>query len=116
MSRKTLSAAGIGQSEAKEIALIGEYIKIARKRRGMSLRNFSARMMVSVPTLINLENGSPTVGIGIFVRALAVLGLEKKLAAILAPENDETGMVIEIRRVKSIGARKNRLSDAELDF
>lgn len=116
MSRRTLSSAGIGQSEAKELLLIGEYIKIARKRRGMSLRDFSARMMVSVPTLMNLEKGSPAVGIGIFIRALAVLGLEKKIATILAPENDETGMGIEIRRIKAIGSRKTTLSENDLDF
>ncbi|PKN16022.1 MAG: XRE family transcriptional regulator [Deltaproteobacteria bacterium HGW-Deltaproteobacteria-23] len=116
MSRKTLSVAGIGQSESKELALVGEYIKIARKRRGLSLRDFSVRMMVSVPTLISLENGSPSVGIGIFFRALAVLGLEKKIAVILAPENDEAGMGIEIRRVKAIGVRKNSLTETDLDF
>ena len=113
MSRKTLSVTGMGQTESKEIALIGEYIKIARKRRGMSLRDFSSRMMVSVPTLMNLEKGSPTVGIGIFVCALSVLGLENKIAAILAPENDEIGMGIEMRRVKAIGARK---AVDEMDF
>ena len=115
MSRKTLSVAGIGESEVRELALVGEYIKIARKRRGMSLRDFSARMMVTVPTLMSLEKGSPTVGIGIFIRALALLGMEKKLAVIMAPENDEAGMGIEIRRVKAIGAKKN-LSKTELDF
>lgn len=116
MPGKAVVIAGMGQSESKELALLGEYIKIARKRRGMSLRNFSARMMVSVPTLISLEKGSPTVGMGIFVRALAVLGVEKKLAAIIAPENDEAGMGLEIRRVKSIGARKTSRSDTDMDF
>ena len=115
MSRKTLSVTGIGQSESKEIALIGEYIKIARKRRGMSLRDFSARIMVSVPTLMNLEKGSPAVGIGIFFHALAVLGMEKKIAATLAPENDEIGMGIEIRRVKAIGTHKSA-AETDLDF
>jgi transcriptional regulator with XRE-family HTH domain len=115
MSRNTLSVTGLAESEAKEIELIGEYIKIARKRRGMSLRDFSARMMVSVPTLIKLENGSPTVGIGIFFSALAVLGLEKKLAPILSPENDETGMGIEMRRVKARGVKKS-VVEIDLDF
>jgi len=81
----------------------------------MSLRDFSARMMVSVPTLIHLERGSPTVGIGIFITALAVLGLEKKIAAALAPENDDTGMGIEMRRVKAIGTRKT-INELDLDF
>lgn len=115
MSRKTLSVIGTGQSETKEMALIGEYIQIARKRRGMSLREFASRMMVTVPTLMNLEKGSTTVGIGIFLRALVVLGLEKKIAMILAPENDETGMAIEIRRVKAIGSPRG-VPDMDLDF
>ena len=105
----------MGPAELREIALMGEYIMIARKRRGMSLRDFDARMMVSVPTVMNLEKGSPVVGIGILIRALSVLGLEKNFAAIAAPERDEAGMALEMRRLKSIGAR-NPMAETDLDF
>ena len=80
-----------------------------------SFKDFAARMMVSVPTVMNLEKGSPVVGIGILIRALSVLGLEKNFAAIAAPERDEAGMALEMRRLKSIGAR-NPMAETDLDF
>ncbi|HEY3309043.1 MAG TPA: helix-turn-helix transcriptional regulator [Desulfuromonadaceae bacterium] len=112
---KTFAVSGISQSETKELALLGEYVKIARKRREMSLRDMAARMMVSVPTVMNLEKGSPAVSMGIFMRALSVLDIGKNLANELAPENDTIGMGIEIRRVKKIGEHNNKLK-RNLDF
>jgi transcriptional regulator with XRE-family HTH domain len=111
---KTFAVSGISPSEIKELALLGEYLKIARKRREMSLRGMAARMMVSVPTVMNLEKGSPSVSMGIFMRALSVLDIGKNLADALAPENDIIGMGIEIRRVKRIGERNK--NNRNLDF
>ena len=111
---KTFAVSGISQSETKELAQLGEYVKIARKRREMSLRNMAARMMVSVPTVMNLEKGLPTVSMGIFMRALSVLDIGKNFANVLAPENDTIGMGIEIRRVKKTGEH-NKLK-RNLDF
>ncbi len=100
---KTFTVSGLSPSETKELALLGEFVKIARKRRDISLRDMAARMMVSVPTVMNLEKGSPTVSLGIFMRALSVLDIGKNLVNELAPEKDAIGMGIEIRRVKMKG-------------
>jgi transcriptional regulator with XRE-family HTH domain len=115
MKMETCAIAGISQPEAKELALLGEYLKIARKRRKVSLRDMAARMMVSVPTVMNLEKGSPTVSMGIFVRALSVLGIGKNIANELAPEKDAIGMGIEIRQVKKRGERNTTLK-RDLNF
>jgi transcriptional regulator with XRE-family HTH domain len=111
---KTFAVSGISPSEIKELALLGEYLKIARKRREMSLRDMAARMMVSVPTVMNLEKGSPSVSMGIFMRALSVLDIGKNLADALAPENDIIGMGIEIRRVKRIGEHNKNNRNLDL--
>ena len=115
MKMETFAISGINQSEAKELALLGEYLKIARKRRKVSLRDMAARMMVSVPTVMNLEKGSPTVSMGIFVRALSVLDIGKNIANELAPEKDTIGMGIEIRQVKKRGERTAKLK-RDLNF
>ncbi len=114
MRIKSFALTGISSSEIKELALMGEYIKIARKRRDISLRDMATRMMVSVPTVMNLEKGSPTVSMGIFMRALSVLDLGKNIANELSPEKDIVGMGIEIRRVKSKGESAN--NKRNLDF
>ena len=115
MKIKTFAISGISQPEAKELALLGEYMKIARKRRKVSLRDMAAKMMVSVPTVMNLEKGLPTVSMGIFVRALSVLDIGKNIANELAPEKDAIGMGIEMRQVKKRGERTTKLKK-DLDF
>jgi len=115
MAIKTFAISGISQPEAKELALLGEYVKIARKRRKVSLRDMAARMMVSVPTVMNLEKGSPTVSMGIFIRALSVLDIGKNIANELAPEKDAIGMGIEMRQVNKRGERTTKLK-RDLDF
>jgi transcriptional regulator with XRE-family HTH domain len=115
MPRSARTIEGLGQSPSRELVLLGQNLRIARKRRGMSQRDFSARMMVSVPTLLDLEKGSPTVSIGVFVQALTVLGMEQQLAGIIAPEKDSIGMGLEIRRIQAKGCRKKTVVE-DLDF
>lgn len=45
-------------------------------------RRFCARADISRPTLYNVENGDPTVAIGIYVNVLRVLGLVEDLGII----------------------------------
>jgi len=76
---------------------LGARLRTARLRRRMSLSEMAERVGVSRTTLRHLEAGDPTVSLGVFVRALGVLGLEDDLTAIAA--DDELG---------------RRLADAEL--
>ena len=108
---------GLSQTASKELKLLGEYIKVARKRRHLSIRTFAERMMVSPPTVIALEKGRPSVSLGVFLQAITALSMEKHFSDFLAPENDKIGLGQEIRRLKEGEPRKHKkITELNLDF
>jgi transcriptional regulator with XRE-family HTH domain len=80
---------------------LGERLRIARLRRRMSATEMAERMGVSRMTLHSLEKGDLSVGLGILVRALGVLGLEGDLDRLAA--EDELG-----RKLADAAARPSR--------
>jgi transcriptional regulator with XRE-family HTH domain len=65
---------------------MGENIKLARKRRRLSLEQVAERAHISRMTLWNVENGSASVAIGTYFRVLFVLGLEKDMLKIASED------------------------------
>lgn len=61
---------------------VGGQIKMARKRRKLSLAAIAERAQCSQLTLIRIEKGEPTVSIGIYARVLYALGLDNDLTLI----------------------------------
>jgi transcriptional regulator with XRE-family HTH domain len=117
MARKTMAFEGLSQTANNELKLLGEYIKIARKRRKISVRAFAERMLVSPPTVIALEKGRPSVSLGVFLQALTALAMDNHFSDFLAPENDKIGLGLEIRRIKAVGSRKHKkITELDLDF
>lgn len=51
-------------------------MRLARKRRRLSMQLFAERVNVSRETLRRLEQGDYTIAIGTYMRALRVLGLD----------------------------------------
>lgn len=74
---------------ARSAQALGERIRAARLRRRISVAEMAERMDVSRPTLYRLERGDLSVGLGVLVRALGVIGLDGDLAALAA--DDELG-------------------------
>ncbi len=70
-------------------AALGARVRAARLRRRMSATEMAERMDVSRATLHSLEEGDLSVGLGVLVRALGVLGLDDDLEALAA--DDEVG-------------------------
>ncbi len=77
---------------------LGERIRLARLRRRMTADRMAERMGVTRVTLHRLEQGNLSVGFGVLVRALGVLGLEEDIAAIAA--DDELGRQLADAAVK----------------
>src|SRR6185369_1019539 len=69
-------------SSAKELGELGQRLKDARLRRRFSMETVCARADISRPTLYKVENGEPSVAIGIYVQVLRVLGLTGDLALV----------------------------------
>jgi transcriptional regulator with XRE-family HTH domain len=61
---------------------MGENIKLARLRRRLSAEQVAERAQISRSTLWAVEKGTPTVAMGIYLKVLSVLGLEKDLGKV----------------------------------
>lgn len=72
---------------------LGESIKLARLRRGFSSELIAERSGISRATLVNVEKGSPSVAMGIYMRVLNALGLEKDM--LLVAKDDELGRKLQ---------------------
>ena len=55
--------------------LLGARIRLARHERGWTLQELADRVGVSHPTIHKVENGDPTVAIGIAFEAAATVGV-----------------------------------------
>ncbi|MDP2875922.1 MAG: helix-turn-helix transcriptional regulator [Holophaga sp.] len=79
MNKRTVT---IYPSSAKELKALGQRLKDARLRRRFSMETVCARADISRPTLYKIENGDPSVAMGIYVQVLRVLGLVEDLSLI----------------------------------
>ena len=79
MNKRTVT---IYPSSAKELEALGQRLKDARLRRRFSMETVCARADISRPTLYKVENGDPSVSMGIYVQVLRVLGLVVDLSLI----------------------------------
>lgn len=115
MTRHTLGKDGLPLSLRNQIIQVGQQIKLARKRRGLTMQEMADRMFVTRKTLNRLESGDPGVSIGILSSALLSLGLENDLSHLADPEKDQTGNMID----KQNHDQKKRIRSSQkvdLDF
>ncbi len=61
---------------------LGENIRLARLRRRLSTTQVAERANITRPTLLSIEKGSESVGLGLYFQVLMVLGLEKDLLSV----------------------------------
>jgi transcriptional regulator with XRE-family HTH domain len=79
---------------------LGASLRVARERRGESLRSWAERMNTSVPTLSRMESGDPAVGMGVYATALWIAGKAADLGALAAPEKDSEALAMDVRRAQ----------------
>lgn len=111
---KRLKSASLPVEASEHIARLGDRVRIARKRRGLTLEDTASRMFVTRKTLARLEKGDPAVSMSVFVSALFVLGLDKTLLEVASPEHDAVGIRRERSRLP-VRVRASK-SDAPPDF
>ena len=70
----------------KAMKQMGEQIKLARKRRHLSMQDIAERATVNRLTISKVEHGDPTVSIGIYARVLYSLNLEKDITLLAADD------------------------------
>lgn len=99
MTQKHRKLGSLPPEAATLLSQLGERIRIARKRRAITMADMASRMFVTRKTLARLENGDPGVSLVVLVAALWVLGLEKDLLHIAALDKDQVGLYRERQRL-----------------
>jgi len=78
---------------ARLLAELGENIRLARRRRGLSAQLLAERAGMSRPTLRAIERGDAGVTLGAVANVLHSLGLEQDLAQLA--HSDERGRELQ---------------------
>lgn len=79
--------------EQRMLTQLGERIKLARLRRGLSTTVVSLRARISRSSLYNVECGDPGATLGTYFRVLAVLALDGDFNALAA--DDKVGRKLQ---------------------
>ena len=90
------------------LARLGADLATARKRRKQSLRAWATRLQVSVPTLMRLEKGDPTVSMGVYATALWMINRHGALAQLADPKEDVAALEAEVQRASQRHRAKDK--------
>lgn len=77
----------------RQLAKLGDNIKMARLRRNLSLRDVAQRAGISLNTVVAIENGEPGVSIGAIVNVLHCLNLAEDVSKVAL--DDELGRKLQ---------------------
>ena len=115
MSKDSKSPKALTPQGRAVLGRVGANIRAARMRRNMTQAELARRALTSHTTLMRLERGEPTVGVGVLVQVLDVLGLLGSLEAVASPATDATGLALQEGRGRQ-RARSRAPRKDELDF
>ena len=107
MPRRSEALESLPSAVASALTRLGADLAMARKRRKQSLRNWATRLNVSVPTLMKLEKGDPTVSAGVYATALWMIQRHDALAVLADPRLDLAALESEVRTASRRGAKIN---------
>lgn len=89
--------------EQRILSGLGERLRLARKRRKLSISVVAQRAGISRMTLYKVEAGDAGVTLGSYVRVLAVLGLESDLSTLAA--DDKVGRKLQDLVLEQVSRR-----------
>jgi DNA-binding XRE family transcriptional regulator len=91
-------------STARQLSMLGERLRLARKRRRITSVLMAERVGITRTTLGRVERGDATVSLGLYLRVLRVLGLEADIDLVAA--NDELGRKLQDLAMEPAGRGK----------
>jgi len=94
---KASRASILPRKALKNLQIVGEQIKLARKRRRLTIAQICERAQCSELTVIKVERGTPTVSFGIYIRILYALGLDEDI--LLIARDDKAGRLLQDQRL-----------------
>ena len=105
MTKNSVHQEVIPEQAVLTLRRLGDNLRVARQRRHEPLRAWAQRMQVSVPTLMRMERGDPSVGMGVYATAIWLVGGLETLAHVGSPEYDHVAMVLDTHRARQRGAK-----------
>jgi transcriptional regulator with XRE-family HTH domain len=109
MSKSSLALDSLPPEVKVSLQTLGERLALARLRRKESQKQWAGRLGVSLPTLIRLEKGDPTVSMGVYATALWLLGMSDGLAELADPGKDVRALETDIRQARRLRATRTRI-------
>jgi transcriptional regulator with XRE-family HTH domain len=91
---------------AQVLLELGAQLRLARERRGLSIRALAADINVSVPTVMSMERGEASTSIGVYAAALSFYDRLDWLPDLMAPEFDREALRIELADIRPRPARR----------
>lgn len=89
------------------LMVMGENIRLARKRRLWTTANLAERAGISRTTLVSIEKGSPSVTMGHYAAVLFALGMSEDLSKLAA--DDREGRTMQDIATLSKRVRRKRV-------
>ena len=114
MSKPAAAVEILPAAVARALKDLGENLALARQRRKESQRIWASRLSVSVPTLIRMEKGDPSVGMGVYATALWLIGRHAALPEMAAPAQDLNALEQDIEAVRQRSKRLSRKPEPSL--
>jgi transcriptional regulator with XRE-family HTH domain len=106
MTKASQALTQLPPSTQAALAQLGADLAVARLRRKESLKTWATRMGVSVPTLMRLEAGEPSVSLGVLATALWLIGRDGALATLATPGEDRGALELDVREAEALGKRR----------
>jgi transcriptional regulator with XRE-family HTH domain len=108
MTKASSALAQMPPSTLKALDQLGADLAVARLRRKESLKTWAKRIGVSVPTLLRLEAGEPSVSLGVLATALWLIGRDATLATLATPMEDRGALELDVRQAQTLGRQRAR--------
>jgi transcriptional regulator with XRE-family HTH domain len=97
----------------RAITDLGSDLRLARTRRRMSVNDLAERAGLDRKTIMRLEKGDEGVSLGVLGRVLLVLGEERRLASLLDPGTDDTGLLLDQDRLPArVRSRRDPVAES----
>jgi len=108
MSKSSNALKQLPPSVTTALGQLGADLAVARMRRKESLKTWARRLGVSVPTLLRLEAGEPSVSLGVLATALWLIGRDAALTTLAAPKEDRGALELDVRAAEELGRARAR--------
>lgn len=115
MTKASSALTQLPPSTVAALEQLGADLAVARLRRKESLKTWAKRMGISVPTLLRLEAGEPSVSLGVLATALWLIGRDGALATLATPKEDRGALELDVRQAEALGkARVRATAEAKM--